>query len=155
MENGRNCSKCLEFFEWSNFYKKSNGPNGHTTECKQCTKKYQDTRRIERAKYLREYRKNNPDKTKQHIVKSKYGLSKEKYEELILSSNGLCQSCGEPESFMKNGEVRSLSIDHDHNTGAVRGLICNSCNRAIGFAKENADRLQACAEYLRRASLEF
>lgn len=154
MENGRNCSRCLEFFEWSNYYRKSNGPNGYTTECKQCTKRYQDGRRSEILSYQKKWRKNNPEKAKGHIVKSKYGITGDEYKEMLERSDSLCYACGLPETFVKNGTIRSLSIDHDHETGKVRGLLCNSCNRAIGFAKDNADRLQACAEYLRRVSSE-
>lgn len=77
-------------------------------------------------------------KRREHL-KRKYGITPEKFDEMSASQNGACAVCGSTER---------LVIDHDHETGAVRGLLCNSCNLALGLAGDSVDRLMALAAYL-------
>ena len=75
-----------------------------------------------------------------------YKMSKEQYWELRKLEN--CQCCGNHKSKFKKG----LFIDHDHNTGKVRGLICCHCNSVAGFAMDNKDRLKLVDKYLTNTS---
>tara|TARA_R110002096_G_scaffold358295_1_gene551445 strand:+ start:440 stop:940 length:501 start_codon:yes stop_codon:yes gene_type:complete len=62
-----------------------------------------------------------------------YGISTEDYEVIYKKQNGTCKICKDKrERLTKNGQVFSLSIDHDHNTGRVRGILCNKCNLGLG-----------------------
>lgn len=79
---------------------------------------------------------------------SQYGITVARYEELHEMQGGLCAICGEPEGKMQRGKVYMLSVDHDHVTGEVRGLLCNNCNRAIGLLKDNTDILKKAIRYL-------
>lgn len=79
----------------------------------------------------------------------KYGLTPESYDALVAAQDGLCAICGRSERSKRTGEVIKLSIDHDHETGKVRGLLCGSCNRALGLLQENPVTLERMAEYLR------
>jgi hypothetical protein len=72
----------------------------------------------------------------------KYGITREEQDRIILMQLGCCAICSRPEKF--------LVIDHCHKTGHVRGLLCHPCNRGIGQLNDDADRLFAAAEYLRR-----
>jgi transcription elongation factor Elf1 len=73
----------------------------------------------------------------------KYGLTLKEYERMAKKQKGLCAIC-----FGKS--VRALAVDHHHKTGQVRGLLCGSCNAALGLAKENVDVLSRCIDYLEK-----
>lgn len=63
---------------------------------------------------------------------------------------GRCAACGRPETSLGNhGKVKRLAVDHNHETGEVRGLLCLSCNVALGLVDDDVNRLLALAEYLR------
>lgn len=72
-----------------------------------------------------------------------YGITLEKYEEILAAQSGVCAIC-------KNAPTknRSLAVDHDHETGAVRGLLCTSCNTGIGQFKDNTQLLLGAIDYL-------
>jgi Recombination endonuclease VII len=74
-----------------------------------------------------------------------YGIAPEEYQALLEAQEGLCAVCG-------NGPTgrRLLSVDHDHVTGEVRGLLCNRCNPMLGYARDDVAVLQAAIEYLSR-----
>ena len=81
-----------------------------------------------------------------------YGVSRELFEALYKAQAGLCAICGRPETARANNGllVKSLAVDHDHETGVVRGLLCSQCNKGIGNLGEDPDRLLAAATYLLR-----
>jgi hypothetical protein len=62
----------------------------------------------------------------------------------LNKQNNVCGICG---GVNKNG--KSLHIDHDHKTNIVRGLLCNTCNRSIGYAKDSIDILHKAISYLK------
>ncbi len=77
-------------------------------------------------------------KHNQHI-RNRYGITPEEYELAYKHQEGLCAICG----------VTSVSdIDHDHETGQVRGLLCRSCNVGLGFFRDDTTRLEAAIAYL-------
>lgn len=144
--------------------------------------------------YALEWRKNNPDKVKEHnktrrgkdkesyeknkekrIAQSKasyernkdkvakrnrerhlqlnYNLSAQQYLNLVESQNNCCAICKKPEHrLLKTGNIKPLSVDHNHSTGQVRSLLCNDCNAMIGFANENIEVLGNAIEYLKQHS---
>lgn len=71
------------------------------------------------------------------------------YTALRESQGDLCAICGKPETIIDNrsGKTRSLSVDHDHNTGEIRGLLCFICNTRL-YAAENEAFLLSCSTYL-------
>lgn len=84
-------------------------------------------------------------------LRTKYGLEKDDYELLIVQQNGCCAICKltEKEKDGQHGEPLSLSVDHDHVTGSVRGLLCRQCNIGIGRLKESVEILQNAINYLK------
>jgi len=66
--------------------------------------------------------------------------------------HGRCAICRKTESFInaKTGKKQKLSVDHDHGTGMVRGLLCVCCNRMLGYAKDDHMTLQRAIDYLKR-----
>ena len=77
-----------------------------------------------------------------------FRLTLEEYEELLQEQHGRCAACGEGETRLKHGKVQNLCVDHDHVTGFVRGLLCDSCNLILGRAKDSPERLRRLAAYL-------
>lgn len=79
------------------------------------------------------------------------GMSAKQYEDMLADQGGTCAICHRAETFIgRGGSVRPLSVDHDHETGVIRGLLCHACNMAIGLAGEDPERLEEAANYLRR-----
>ena len=74
----------------------------------------------------------------------KYGLTEEQFRAMETKQNSLCAICGKTE---KNID-RNLSVDHDHVTGKVRGLLCSNCNRGLGYFKDNSELMKKAAEYV-------
>lgn len=82
-----------------------------------------------------------------------YGLSIAEYSEMYRLQDGKCAICRQPElSKDRHGNSRILAVDHCHETGVVRELLCYSCNSMLGQAKDRADVLLAGAKYLHRHS---
>jgi hypothetical protein len=74
-----------------------------------------------------------------------HGLGAETYRAMVEDNNDRCVICSEPESIREN-----LSVDHDHVTGMIRGLLCHSCNVGLGHFRDNPELLRAAADYMER-----
>lgn len=67
----------------------------------------------------------------------------------------VCGICGEPETTLgRGGLLRRLTIDHDHESGQVRGVLCNKCNAGLGMFRDRPDLLREAADYIERCSQE-
>ena len=78
---------------------------------------------------------------RQHLRKT-FNMSVEAFDALAANQDGKCAICKRP----PNG--RALDVDHCHETGRIRGLLCNACNRAVGALQNDAVRCKAAADYL-------
>lgn len=76
-------------------------------------------------------------------LKHEFGLSLLDYEAMLIKQSGLCAICLNPEV------KRRLAVDHCHQTGRIRGLLCLSCNRGIGLFKDDSEKLVRAATYLK------
>ena len=72
---------------------------------------------------------------RRHNLKRKYGLTEAAYSKMLLDQDGVCAICRKPETRFCNGTLASLSVDHDHETGKIRGLLCIKCNRSLHDAE--------------------
>ena len=79
-------------------------------------------------------------------LKRNYGITPEKYNEMLIAQDNSCACCGAHEDEFK----RRLHVDHVHATGQVRALLCTRCNPLVGFAKEDIERLEMAATYLKK-----
>ena len=77
-----------------------------------------------------------------------YGISLSDFNAMFEEQEGCCAVCGTHQLQLKT----RLCVDHDHATGKVRGLLCNSCNTALGKLKDNYDIAYRAADYLRSAT---
>lgn len=93
------------------------------------------------------------DSRRDKTLQATYGISLTEYTNMLVKQNNLCAICFRPETFLgKGGKIRPLCVDHCHKTGAVRGLLCNSCNVALGNLEDNYQRILNAAEYIRKAN---
>ena len=116
-------------------------------------------------------RKNNPDKhrewSRKHREKEgqlrntkevcrRFSLDISDYAEMLIQQNKVCAICKMPEKrkSRRDGRVCALAIDHNHQTGKIRGLLCHSCNVGLGNFEDNIDLLQKAIEYLKKHQCE-
>lgn len=154
----KKCTLCRKEKELSEFAKDKYNKDGLTFRCKEC-----------RNNRYNEYYKRNPEKQKEKNdsqkenrkrfydsekgiessrrahLKRVFGISLEEYNEMSKKQNHLCAICGESENCYRN---KVLSVDHCHKTGRIRGLLCSTCNRALGFLKDNKEILNNAIKYL-------
>lgn len=97
---------------------------------------------------LYQMRAANPDYHKNMFLKRNYGISIDRYNEMLANQGGCCAICAKAEANEIRGKVVSLAVDHDHATGAVRALLCSSCNTALGLFNDNAELLAKARDYV-------
>ena len=85
------------------------------------------------------------DRRDSHLLRT-YIINQSIYDHLLLMQDGHCASCPATESGRKKDKY--LIVDHDHETGEVRGLLCHHCNIMLGGAKDNIATLQNAITYL-------
>jgi hypothetical protein len=83
-------------------------------------------------------------------LRREYGITLEQYNEILESQQGKCAICGKDYSTIMDGKKARLAVDHCHKTGAIRGLLCNSCNTGLGNLKDDPDLLRAAIKYIER-----
>jgi len=81
-------------------------------------------------------------------LKWKYGISLEDYNRVLAQQGGVCAICG------SHPGRRPLDVDHDHKTGRIRGLLCESCNKALGLFRDDPSILRKAAEYVECCDLD-
>lgn len=79
-----------------------------------------------------------------------YGIDRQAYEKLEQEQGFLCAICREPETKRYKDVLCRLVVDHDHRDGKIRGLLCRSCNIALGNFRDDPKRLQNAISYLNR-----
>lgn len=98
----------------------------------------------------RRYRAKYPDRYLNYKLRRDFGITVEDYRKILLVQNGICAGCLNPPT-----EKRRLCVDHDHNTGIVRGLLCHKCNVAIGYGMDSPEILRRLAEYLEKKGVNW
>ena len=122
--------------------------------CKACQPQskgtaYKDWTPERRARYIqqqKDWQKRNPETRKRNQRRSSWklqGINPDLAEAYYQSHHGKCDSCGQP-----NGNGRALCVDHDHGSGAIRGMLCDGCNMALGFLKDDPNRIQNVYDYI-------
>jgi len=106
-----------------------------------------------RSAYRKAQRLANPEIYRGYGFKRYYGISTEDYQRMFLEQRGVCAICEQPETANSPwGEKKWLSVDHCHDSKAVRGLLCASCNHMLGHGRDNPDILRRAADYLEKAN---
>ena len=93
------------------------------------------------------YAPTSRDRKKDAHLKALYGVSLEQYWEMLAAQGGRCLGCGALEADRPEGS-RKWPVDHNHVTGAVRGILCSPCNRALGLVRDDTATLLRLVDYL-------
>ena len=133
------CNTCKVEKDESSFYWSGKYINHH---CKQCNS--------DKSKAW--YAKNKDVKTASALkwhYKDKYGITIEQRQELFDKQNGKCAicSCVVHLDGIKNGT--QAVIDHCHDSGKIRGMLCNLCNQGLGLFKDNIEAIERAIKYLK------
>lgn len=116
------CGRCELTLPLDHFNKTSRTTIGYHGTCKDCKALLQRASRVKRF----------------------YGISYEEYSQMLLEQDDSCAIC-------KSSFTEKVCVDHDHSTGDVRGLLCDSCNRGVGLLKDDPVILQSALDYLNKA----
>lgn len=101
----------------------------------------------QRVEANRKYYKKHPEKLVARWLNCTYRMTMDEYRAMSARQNGRCAICQLPEAETRQ---RKFHIDHCHATGAIRGLLCEHCNRMLGLAKDRQSVLIAGAAYLKK-----
>jgi hypothetical protein len=140
------CGKCGRRRRASSFGLR---PNGHTlaSYCKTCIKSYNAAKsRKHWASMTPAQRAAAHRSNRSFRLNQKYGLNADAYAAQLALQGGVCAICGSSDPGKGR---RYFSVDHDHETGAVRGLLCAPCNRGLGLLCDDLSTVEAAARYLR------
>jgi hypothetical protein len=177
-KTNKKCTSCKEIKDFTEFHKTKRNNDGHNSVCKNCrslllygkphhgtisefnlqrkvSKEYEDgtklcldcNQTLCQTKFPINARKTLAPRCREccsyRRLMEKYGLTKEVYLKMLENQNYCCKIC-------KNKEIYydKLVVDHCHNSGEVRGLLCNSCNQALGFFKDNLNNMKEAVKYL-------
>jgi hypothetical protein len=168
----KRCPKCATTKSASEFGTRTRG--GLNSWCKGCEYESGLAWRRKNREKVREYARNHywrdPEKSRRRAKDSKskghgrtywlkyrYGLSPDEYEEMAAHQGGVCAICEQAETTLdyRTQQPRRLSVDHDHETGAVRALLCRRCNHMLGLmegAPELVHVMQAYLEHFKEGS---
>lgn len=102
-----------------------------------------------RARAQRVYRAVRKEEFRGYDMKKLYGISYKAYENMSAATGGKCYICGKAETTAIRGKMIGLSVDHCHDTGEIRGLLCRKCNQGIGHFNHDPHLLRAAALYLK------
>lgn len=166
----KHCSKCKQLKPITEFSRDAQKADGFASSCKTCIKQYArktkriltDTQRLEKnakqheyyiahrehcieyARNLRSQQKESGTRPwRKYALPKRYGITVADYDALLTTQYGVCAICGKQPAL---GDI--LCVDHDHATNAVRGLLCEHCNIAIGSFHENTDTIMSAIAYL-------
>lgn len=143
----KKCSVCKIQKSATEFYRRKSGrEKGRLRcECKKCGHKIH-----------KEYDKRRPRESKRdEQLRTKFGITLEQYEDLLLKQEFKCAICGKVADVNVTRDKmkwqRSLSVDHCHSTGKIRGLLCWHCNTGIGKLGDTVDGLMRAVRYLQKS----
>lgn len=139
LHESKRCSKCRQPKPRSEFRDRPGSRLGLQSQCKPCQT---ETRR----KASKKWHATNKDyiiSAKRQRLMLRYGMTLEDYENRLAEQGGGCAICGGV-----NYSGRNLAVDHCHATGDVRALLCDRCNRGIGYFGECAELMRKTIDYL-------
>ena len=146
------CTKCGVEKPLDQFYKDKRLKSGVHSECKVCHESMRRNWILKNREKVRKYGtdwiKKNPERSKSQQLKTRHGITLEDYNKLLKQQNGCCALCGH---FGPRGNRQKyFHVDHDHNTGQIRGLLCCECNWFLGVAKlEDPEQIEKLLKYLK------
>jgi len=153
----KRCSICKKYKLLDKFYLQNRIKNKYMSACKSCFAKrtkelrqqniqhihkrdrkyYQDNKKVF-LKRVKKYRDNNRIKLREYELKTNYNLTLKQYNRILKKQNFCCAICKVPQKDY----FRAFCVDHKHRTEKIRGLLCNGCNRGLGFYEKNKTKYE-------------
>lgn len=127
----KKCKVCWEEKPMNEYYTKKESIDGHYHTCKACYKERVNKRWCK-------------ERQRDYDLKRKYGISAEEYDMLLDTQDNRCAICRKEWTE----DTKRFAVDHNHDTGEVRGILCHGCNAGIGNLQDSARILRAAADYL-------
>jgi hypothetical protein len=113
----------------------------------QCYYKNNSSPELRKQMWEKQKNKNNrKQKNRNNHLKNKYGITQDDYNQMFENQKGCCSICGKHQSEVS----RALSVDHNHKNGEIRGLLCHTCNSAIGKFYDDITLLENAISYLKK-----
>ena len=150
----KTCNKCN--------YTGNNFSPGRGSVCRTCKNEYHRSRysnpelRRKSLESVARWRARNPDAEHERRLKRLFNITLDEYNDLFDRQGGLCAICRQPETVrrMKKGDgPERLAVDHCHDTGRIRGLLCFKCNTAIGSLGDTQEHVNRAINYLQGVSV--
>lgn len=134
----KKCKLCSVSLTVENAVKNKKSKDGLDYKCVSCNRET-----------VKKWRANNPKGYKAWQVQSFYGITLPEAERMLAKQNDCCAICNKSIS-LETTDVRQnrACIDHNHDTGQVRGLLCDKCNRGLGYFNDNEELLLKAVNYL-------
>ena len=140
VENGnKRCSRCQLLKAANDFYKTKTAAAGLQSHCKSCARAYDKKHYVEVLSKDAKWKAGQ--RARARLVK--YGVSQEAFDTMLKEQDSKCKVCRTSEPGTKG-----WALDHNHTTNVVRGVLCQACNKLLGFAKDNPAVLREAANYL-------
>lgn len=132
----KNCTACKVDLPLSSFYADKRYASGTNfrSQCRLCINKIN-----------REHYKKDPGRIRDTFYRRKYGITQTEYDIMLEEQNNVCALCEHPE---RSEKFKFLSVDHDHDTGKVRALLCATCNRLLGQYEKNRELFKKFEQYI-------
>jgi hypothetical protein len=139
----KKCTRCGETKPITEFSSHSQKPHLFQSHCKRCGNRIS----------LSAWRARSPASQYASQLKrrlKRYGLTPATYEEMLIAQGRRCAICGtdDPCGRANHAGKTRFTVDHDHKTGKVRGLLCMECNRGLGAFDDDAERMALATAYL-------
>jgi len=153
----KTCAWCALNLPNSEFHVSRVRPDKLNIYCKDCTSALSKARYADPQKRSilllrgKKWREKNPEADVRKHLRRKYGMTLEQYNMLFEKQKGVCALCGKPETVkrkFKSAGPERLAVDHCHDTGRIRGLLCFRCNTAVGSIGDDESSAKRVVEYL-------
>lgn len=144
-EEGRVCTRCRSFKPWDQFAQMRGGLHGHRPNCKVChASAVSEARSSSIGDDSHAWGKRRSEISLLH----RHGITQSDYDRMLAEQDGRCAICGSTSTRISRKSYRPLLVDHDHETGDIRGLLCDPCNVGIARFNDDPEVLMAAAAYL-------
>ena len=147
------CTRCKVEQNLSEFRKNKNNKDGLHLWCRTCTRDYYHTNKEKMDARTKKWVSENPDRFRQIQRESSRGITDAEYNQMLSDQGGLCLIC--------ETKMETPHLDHDHRCcpgvricgKCIRGILCPTCNRGLGFFKDDVHLLKKAIDYLEKSVL--
>lgn len=146
MSKTKICKRCGVRKSLTKFYNSKVYPTGKAYTCKTCQSEM-------RNRWIKDDDARYRESNRRAGLKYKFGMTIEQFDKMLADQGGCCAVCKTTNpngEGIENGKNKQFSIDHDHTTGKIRGLLCNKCNRCLSFMQDSVTVLTKAITYLKK-----